>query len=157
MVLRRWFYRGGHPNSVARLLNRGGAALSSLGVAPDYWVTLEVAGRHSGRLVSLPLVMVVVEGERYLVSMLGEKSNWVRNVRAAGGDVVLRHGRREAVRLEVVATDRRAPVLRWYLQRAPGAQPHLPIDQDAPLAEFARLASRFPVFRVIPRKAAAVA
>ncbi len=151
MVLRQWFYRGGHPNRVARLLNRAGGALSSLGVAPDYWVTLEVAGRHSGRLVSLPLVMVVVEGERYLVSMLGEGTNWVRNVRAAGGNVVLRHGRREAVRLEEVAADRRPPVLKRYLQRAPGARPHLPIDKDAPLAEFARVASRFPVFRVIPR------
>jgi hypothetical protein len=30
-------------------------------------------------MISLPLVMTVVEGERYLVSMLGPDVNWVRN------------------------------------------------------------------------------
>jgi hypothetical protein len=27
----------------------------------------------------------------------------------------------------------------------------MPIDKDAPLAEFERLAPRFPVFRIVPR------
>src|ERR671915_2227450 len=85
MSLQRWFYRGGRPNRVARFLNRCWAALHALGVAPDYLVTLEVAGRQSGRIVSVPLIMVVVGGERYLVSMLGEEVNWVRNVKAARG------------------------------------------------------------------------
>lgn len=151
MSLQRWFYRGGRPNRVARLLNRWGAAVYARGVAPDYLVTLEVPGRRSGRIVSLPLVMVVVGGERYLVSMLGEDVNWVRNVKAAEGDVTLRHGHREEVRLEEVAPDRRAPVLKAYLKRAPGARAHLPVDKDAPLAEFERVSPRFPVFRVVPR------
>lgn len=95
--------------------------------------------------------MVVVAGERYLVSMLGEEVNWVRNVKAAGGNATLLHGRHEEVRLEEVAADRRAPVLKAYLKRAPGARPHLPIDKDAPLAEFEQVSPRFPVFRVVPR------
>jgi hypothetical protein len=122
MSLHKWFYRGGRPNRVAHLLNRIEAAVHTLGVAPDYLVTLEVPGRRSGRIISFPLAMVVVEGGRYLVSMLGEDVNWVRNVKAAGGDVTLRHGRREEVRLEEVAPDRRAPVLKAYLKRAPGAR-----------------------------------
>jgi hypothetical protein len=136
---------------VARLLNRWGAAVYARGVAPDYLVTLEVPGRRSGRTVSLPLVMVVVGGERYLVSMLGDDVNWVRNVKAAEGEVTLRHGHREEVRLEEVAPDRRAPVLKAYLKRAPGARAHLPVDKDAPLAEFERVSPRFPVFRVVSR------
>jgi hypothetical protein len=151
MSLQRWFYRGGRPNRVARLLNRWGAAVYGRGVAPDYLITLEVPGRRSGRIVSLPLVMVVVGGERYLVSMLGEDVNWVRNVKAAGGKVTLRHGHREEVRLEEVAPDRRAPVLKAYLKRAPGARAHLPVDKEAPLAEFERVSPLFPVFRVVPR------
>jgi deazaflavin-dependent oxidoreductase (nitroreductase family) len=154
MGLTRWFYRGGRPNRAARAINRGTAAVYSLGVAPDYLVTLEVPGRRSGRIVSLPLVMVVVDGERYLVSMLGEGTSWVRNVRAAGGEVTLRHGRREEVCLEEVSPDRRAPVLKAYLQRAPGARAHLPVDKDAPLAEFERVSPRFPVFRVVPKSEA---
>jgi deazaflavin-dependent oxidoreductase (nitroreductase family) len=152
MSLKKWFYRDGHPNRVARTLDRGTAALYALGVAPDYLVTLEVQGRRSGRTVAVPLVMVVVGGERYLVSMLGEKSNWVRNVRAAGGVVTIRHGRREEARLEEVAPDRRASVLQAYLKRAPNARAHLPVDKDAPLAKFERVSPGFPVFRVVPEE-----
>jgi deazaflavin-dependent oxidoreductase (nitroreductase family) len=154
MGLKTWFYRGGRPNRVARVLDRGTAALYGRGIAPDYLVTLEVVGRKSGRTIALPLVMVIVGGERYLVSMLGEKTNWVHNVRAAGGDVTLRHGRREKVRLEEVVVDRRASVLQTYLKRAPNARAHLPVSKDAPLAEFERIASRLPVFRVVLRSEA---
>ena len=152
MSLQRWFYAGGRPNWMARLLDRGTAAVSARGVGPEYLVALEVPGRRSGRIVSLPLVVAAIGGERYLVSMLGEGANWVRNVRAAGGEADLRHGRREGVRLEeVVAPELRAPVLKAYLKRAPNANAHVPIDKDAPLAEFERVALRFPVFRIVPR------
>ena len=154
MNLEKWLYRGGRPNRLATAVNRCWAAVYALGVAPNYLVTLEVAGRRSGRMIRLPLVMAVVAGERYLVSMLGEDVGWVRNVRAAGGSVTLRHGRREQVQLEEVAAERRAPVLKAYLKRAPGARSHLPISKDAPLSEFERVSSRFPVFRVVPRNAA---
>ncbi len=155
MSLQRWFYAGGRPNLAARLLDRGTAALSARGVGPEYMVVLEVPGRRSGRTITLPLVVAAVDGERYLVSMLGEGVNWVRNVRAAGGEVALRHGRREEVHLqEVGAPDLRAPVLKAYLKRATNARAHLPIPRDAPLAEFERLAPSFPVFRVVPRSEA---
>lgn len=148
---RTWLYRGGHPNWLASVINRCWAVIHARGVAPDYLVTLEVRGRQSGRRISLPLVMVILEGERYLVSMLGAEANWVRNVHAAGGDVTLRHGRREDVHLEEIAVDRRAPVLKAYLERAPGARQHLPINKDAPLSEFERVAAQIPVFRVVSR------
>ncbi len=154
MSLARWFYRGGRPNRVARVLDRGGAMVCALGAAPDYMVTLEVVGRRTGRVVRLPLVMVVVDGERYLVSMLGEDVNWVRNVKAAGGRVTLRHGRSEDVMLEEVAQERRAPVLKHYLSRASRAGAHIPVEKDAPLAEFGRVSGRYPVFRVVSARAA---
>jgi len=151
MKLEKWFYHGGHPNRVAMLLNRCSAGLHALGVAPNYLVTLEVRGRRSGHVIALPLVMAVVNSERYLVSMLGADSNWVRNVRAVGGNVTLRHGRREEVRLQEIPENERAPVLRAYLKRAPGARAHVPVDKNAPLSEFERIAAQFPVFRVVPR------
>jgi len=67
----RWLYRGRRPNAVARVLNRAWAAVYALGIAPNHLVTLEVPGRRSGRPISFPLVMAVVDGQRYLVSMLG--------------------------------------------------------------------------------------
>jgi hypothetical protein len=149
-LLKKWLYRSGHPNWVATAFNRCSAAVHAFGIAPNYLVTLEVRGRRSGRTISLPLVMAVVEGERYLVSMLGAEVDWVRNVKAAGCHVTLRHGRREEVHLEEVPADRRPPVLKAYLKRAPGARPHLPIHKDAPLSEFEQVAAQFPVFRVVP-------
>ncbi|MCE7984513.1 MAG: DUF385 domain-containing protein [Caldilinea sp. CFX5] len=146
-----WLYRGGRPNRVAAALNHFWAMLHTFGIAPNYLVTLEVTGRQSGRKIRLPLVMVVMNNERYLVSMLGAQVNWVRNVQAAGGNVTLYHGRREEVHLEEVAVERCAPILKAYLQRAPGARAHLPIDKDAPLAAFEQIAAQIPVFRVIRR------
>ena len=151
MNLAKWLYRDGRPNRVASILNRWSAAVHAVGVAPNYLVTLDVRGRRTGRTISLPLVMVVLEGERYLVSMLGAEVEWVRNVKAAGGNVILRHGRREEVRLEEVPSNQRAPVLKAYLKRAPGARPHLPVRKDAPLSNFEQISSRFPVFKVVPK------
>lgn len=146
--IKRWLYPGNRPGFLARWLNRGWAALHARGIAPGYLVTLEVAGQRSGRRISLPLVMACVEGERYLVSMLGAGVPWVRNVKSANGCAVLRHGRTEEVVLEEIAVDERAPVLKAYLQRAPGARPHIPVSKDAPVEAFEAIAADFPVFRV---------
>ena len=146
--IKRWLYREQRPNWIARILNRAWAAVASSGVLSNYLVALEVAGRKSGRTISLPVVVAVVDGQRYLVSMLGDRVQWVENVRAAGGRAVLRSGGREEVQLEEVPAGERAPILRAYLRRAPGARPHVPVDKDAPLEEFQRVAPAFPVFRV---------
>jgi len=130
-------------------VNRTWAWLYGLGIAPNYLVRLDVVGRKSGRTISFPLVMAVVDGQRYLVSMLGPDVAWLKNLRASGGRALLRHGRRETVRLEEIPVDRRAPVLKAYLQRAPGARAHVPVDRNAPLADFESIAARVPVFRVV--------
>ena len=148
MAIKRWLYRGGHPNRLARIINKGWAYIHALGIFPNYLVTLEVTGRQSGKKIDFPLAMTVMNGERYLVSMLGENTNWVRNVRAAGGKAKLRHGLSEQVLLEEVDVTMRAPILKAFLQHAPGARPHIPVDKDAPIVEFEKIASRYPVFRV---------
>ena len=81
--------------------------------------------------------------------MLGENAAWVRNVRAAGGSAVLRHGRREEIRLEEIPAGERARLLKAHLRRAPGARPHVAVDKDAPLPEFERIAATIPVFHVV--------
>jgi len=148
MAFKRWMYRGGRPHIFAKIQNRGWAILHSLGILPERFVTLEVVGRKSGKIVSFPLAMVTMDGERYLVSMLGEDANWVRNVRAAGGRARLVHGRSEEVLLVEVDSSQRAAILKAYLQIAPGARPHFPVSKDAPVAEFEKIASNFPVFKL---------
>jgi hypothetical protein len=148
LAVKRWLYRGGHPNRLAKIINKGWAYFHALGLFPNYLVTLEVIGRQSGNTIDFPLAMTVMDGERYLVSMLGENTNWVRNVRAAGGKARLRHGIIEQVLLEEVDVAKRAPILKAFLGHAPGARPHIPVDKDAPVAEFEQIASRYPVFKV---------
>lgn len=141
-------YRGEGPNQLARVLGRATATLASAGLSPRRLVTLEVVGRHSGRLVSCPIVITDYKGERYLVAMLGRRANWVRNVEAAAGAAVIRHGRREPVILEPVEPDDRAAILRRYLDLAPGARAHIPVAQHASLSEFEGIAVHYPVFRI---------
>ncbi len=144
----RWLYRGGRPNRFARLQNRAWAIACAAGIWPKRLATLEVPGRRSARIISFPVVIADYEDERYLVAMLGESTNWVRNVRAAGGRAMLRHGRREAVRLVEVPAEGRPAILRRYLTCAPGARPHIPIDRHAPVEDFEQIAPQIPVFRI---------
>ena len=80
--------------------------------------------------------------------MLGEETNWVRNVKATGGKARLRHGISEQVLLKEVDIQQRAPILKAYLRLAPGARPHIPVSKDAPISEFEKIAAKYPVFRV---------
>ena len=50
---------------------------------PTRLVMLVAAGRRTGKMVSFPVVVAGYQGERYLVSMLGEGTNWAGHVRAA--------------------------------------------------------------------------
>ncbi len=120
------WYRDGRPTRFGRLTNRAMGRFASLGVPSYSMVTLEVPGRKSGKATSTVLVVARHGGAEYLVSMLGQHADWVRNARAAGGQVTLHHGERKAVRLVEVIPEERAPILKAYLRAAPGARPHIP-------------------------------
>ena len=113
-------------------------------------VILEATGRRSGARHRTILITASDQGNRYLVSVLGEASNWVRNVRAAGGQATIRHGRRRDVVLEEVPVDRRAPVLKAYLKWALGARRLFGVSHSAPVEEFEGIAAKHPVFRITP-------
>ena len=111
-TVRRWLYGRRHASRVARYLNAVQARLAAAGVGPRWLVMVETTGRRSGRTIAFPAVLADYDNGRYLVSMLGEDTNWVRNVRASGGHAVLRHGDREPVMLQEVDISQRAPILR---------------------------------------------
>ena len=98
-------------------------------------------------MISFPVVVADYQGERYLVAMLGQKTNWARNLRA-DGHAVLRRGRPEDVSLVEDLSDNRAAILRRYLEVAAGARPFFPVVRHAPLTEFERIVDLYPVFRV---------
>jgi deazaflavin-dependent oxidoreductase (nitroreductase family) len=130
---------------LSRLLGVAFAA----GIGPNQAATIEVRGRKTGRTISFPVVVVAHGADRYVVAMLGDRTNWVRNVRA-DNHVVLLQGKRENVSLVEDLSDDRAAILRRYLELAPGARPFFPIDRRAPLGDFERIAEEYPVFRVQP-------
>jgi len=146
--IQRWQYRDGRPGWSARIANRLGALSFAAGVGPSGAATLEVRGHKSGRMISFPVVVADYQGERYLVAMLGQKTNWARNLRAGDGRAVLRRGRPENVSLVEDLSENRAAILRRYLEVAPGARPFFTIDRHAPLNDSERIVDQYPVFRV---------
>jgi len=135
---------------VARTLNRFWSARFGSGgrLARTRDVEFIVTGRSSGRSLAFPIVLADINDTWYAVSMLGANANWVRNVRVAGGAATIRHGQSWDVHLAEVPVPQRAPILKRYLDVAPGARPHVPVDRSEPVEAFVPIAADFPVFRV---------
>jgi deazaflavin-dependent oxidoreductase (nitroreductase family) len=146
----RLFYRGWHPTLLGRWMNRLMGLYSGLGLPPSFQAVLEVRGRTSGKTRANPVVIATVDGHRYLVSMLGPNSEWVKNVEAAHGDAIIRHGRRRRVHLVPVPPAERAPILREYVRIASSGRTHFPLPKTAPLSDFEAIADRYPVYRIDP-------
>ncbi len=145
------------PDLYRRLNHWLGPAVTSSGLSPRDVITLEVPGRRSGVVRRTILVRIACDGEHYLVALAGE-SQWVRNVRAAGGWVVLGRRQRRAARLVEVPPEQRAPVIRAYLLRwgrragsrvvAREARFYFGVSAEAPLREIQDVAEHYPVFRI---------
>jgi hypothetical protein len=144
----RFFYRDWRPTRLGKLVTGVLAWVAGLGVLPPILVTLQVRGRRSGRLRSKILVVTEHHGQRYLVSMLGNNSEWVRNVRAASGEAFLKRGRARPVRLTEIPIGERGPILKAYCRVATSGREHFPVAYDAPVSEFDAVAERYPVFRI---------
>ncbi|HEX7353555.1 MAG TPA: nitroreductase/quinone reductase family protein [Mycobacteriales bacterium] len=99
-----------------QVFNRAVRRLTRLGVSVMGSRELRVRGRSSGQWRSTPVNLLHVDGVDYLVSPRGV-TQWVRNMRAAGGGE-LRIGRRTSAftATEVTGVDT-VPVLRAYLKR----------------------------------------
>ena len=79
--------------------------------------TLVVPRRQSGAPQRIPVIPVEYEGARYIVSTRGE-SDWVRNLRAAGGGEIETKGDLEAFRASELPVELRPPVIAAYRAKA---------------------------------------
>lgn len=75
-------------------------------------------------------------------------SDWVHNIDAAQGDVVISHGGSQRVRLVLVPPTERAPILQEFVRIASSGRKHFPLPVGAPLADFAAVATQYPVYRI---------
>jgi deazaflavin-dependent oxidoreductase (nitroreductase family) len=103
-----WFTRN--------VFNRAVAGLTAMGISVMGSRVLEVKGRKSGQWRATPVNLLEVDGARYLVAPRGN-TQWVRNMRAAGGGR-LKLGRRvEDFKAIEVTGEPAVPLLRAYLRR----------------------------------------
>jgi hypothetical protein len=146
----RFFYRKWRPTRLGRFCNGAWAWAAGLGLAPPILLALQTRYPKSGRLGSTVLVPVKYQGQRYIVSMLGSGSQWVRNVRAAGGEAFIKRGRSQRVVLTEIPATERAPIIKAWSEIATSGRRHLVVPHDAPLSAFEAIAENYPVFRIDP-------
>ena len=137
------------PGFADRVFNALIAGLARLGISLWGSCQLSVRGRKSGVMRAVPVNVVEHAGERFLVAPRGE-TDWVRNLRAAGGGELRLGSRVETFRASEIADADKPAVLHAYLARwwfevksffgLPGP--------DAPETELRRVAPRHPVFRI---------
>lgn len=97
------------PRFVSRYLN---PLLMKLGLAS----TLAVRGRTSGQWRTVPVNLLVLDGRGYLVSARGE-TDWVQNLRAAGGGEIRRGSRVQPFTASEIPNDQKPPIIQAYLDR----------------------------------------
>jgi hypothetical protein len=136
--------------AVSRIFGRTLAFLVRIGLVRGHFFVLEVRGRSSGRVISLPVDLLELDGRRYLVCARGN-SNWVRNARAAGEVALVRALRRHRYAVRELPAEARPPVLKAYLDRFAGeVQRFFPIPKGSDVEAFDDLARRYPVFELQP-------
>jgi deazaflavin-dependent oxidoreductase (nitroreductase family) len=103
-----WFTRN--------VFNKAVAGLTSMGVSVLGSRILAVRGRKSGEWRTTPVNLLIIDGQRYLVSPRGQ-TQWVRNLRVSHQGE-LRLGRRaEPFTATEVSDDDKPAILRAYLAR----------------------------------------
>ena len=130
-----------------RLVNAVIGPLTRVGLAGRHTYILTVRGRKTGKAHSTPVILIE-DGGRWLVAPYGEVG-WVRNARAAAEVEISRARRSETLRIEEVAPEQAAPVLKQYLESVAVVRPFFDVTPDSSLDEFVTEASRHPVFRLI--------
>ncbi len=138
------------PGAIERAFGRILTALVRIGLIRGHFYVLEVRGRTSGKTISLPVDLLDLGGRRYLVCARGN-SNWVRNARSAGQVVLVRAMRRHRFAVHELPPGMRPPVLKAYLDRfASEVQRFFPVPHGSAVEAFEDLATRYPVFELLP-------
>ena len=139
------------PQTATDTFNKIVARLTRTGISVYGSRILCVRGRSSGEWRTTPVNPLTIDGARYLVAPRGN-TQWVRNMRAAGGGE-LHIGRRvEPFTVTEVADDAKPAILRAYLKKWSFEVGVFfdGVDAKAPEAKLREIAPGYPIFRVTP-------
>src|SRR5438874_9034189 len=112
------------------------------------WYILSIPGRKTGKMRSIPVSVLRVNGQRYVVT--GFETQWVKNARKVGRGILARGRKKEQVVLVELPVEERPPILREFPRQVPHGVPffekllNLPGDPET----LAAAATRCPVFRL---------
>jgi len=109
-----------------------------------------VKGRKSGEWRTTPVNLLSYEGGRYLVAPRGN-TQWVRNMRAAGGGELRLGSRREAIRVVELADAEKPDLLRAYLKlwKMETGIFFGGVTDASPEEDLRRIAPDHPAFRIV--------
>jgi deazaflavin-dependent oxidoreductase (nitroreductase family) len=141
------------PARGSNFFNNSVARLASMGISVYGTRLVCVKGRKTGQLRSTAVAPLSAGGQRYLVSPRGN-TQWVRNLRAAGGEGELRLGRKVEPFTATELDDEAKPeILRAYLKRYAFEVGAFfdGVGAKSPESELQRIAPRHPVFRITAR------
>jgi deazaflavin-dependent oxidoreductase (nitroreductase family) len=132
------------------VFNRGLMLLMKAGVSIRGSRILYVRGRKSGAWRTNPVNPLTFDGQRYLVAPRGE-TEWVRNIRAAGGGELRLGSKRELFRVEEIADEEKPRILRAYLKHwsMEAGMFFQGVKHDSPEEDVRRIAPLHPVFRIV--------
>ena len=137
------------PSAAEKLFNQVFGFLAGLGFAPSFIYLLEVKGRKSGKIYSTAVNLMDFRGKQFLVAPRG-RTQWVKNAESSG-EVTLKRGPRRNFRLRTLSEAEKPEVLKEYLTRYKSAvQKFFPIQPDASMDAFAKIAENYPAFELIP-------
>lgn len=138
------------PGPLARAGNALIRSLAEHGISIAGSTALRVRGRRSGKLRSVVVNMMTVDGRRYVVAPRGE-TEWVRNARAAGVIEVGSRWRRRAAHITEISDDAKPALLKRYLDRwyweVKGHMADL--TPDSPPDQLCAAAPHIPVFALV--------
>jgi len=137
------------PTPAERAFNRIFGSLVRLGIGLKHNYVLQVRGRKSGQLYSMPVNVLDVGCRRFLVAPRG-RTQWVRNAESAGSIVLKKGFFHQGYTLRPVDDDDKLKLLKLYLERfATTVQRYFPVQAGAPVDAFREIAENYPVFELV--------
>lgn len=137
------------PSVSTNVFNHVISGATRLGISVWGSRVLRVRGRSTGEWRTTPVNLLSHDGAQYLVAPRGH-TQWVRNLRAAGGGELARGPRTTAFHAVEVADQDKPAILRAYLRRWK-FEVGVFFDGVGPEAsdnELLRIAPGYPVFRI---------